>query len=160
MCVEAAKGVKLQCGREYGFDNSTTDVWATILSDLDKAELKGLPTHNITAERKLAVFDKPADKVGKCRNYKFTPKSVRNDMQLYSGKQGTVNKIVRNITKLLDVRGWKWDEKEKGKLKQRLQEKVNKALRAKDYAKKLLKDCKAWGGLCASCEDLLAVLSS
>ena len=51
-------------------------------------------------------------------------------------------------------------EKEKGKLKQRLQEKVNKAVRAKDYAKKLLKDCKAWGGLCASCEDLLAVLSS
>ena len=32
--------------------------------------------------------------------------------------------------------------------------------RAKDYAKKLLKDCKAWGGPCASCEDLLAVLSS
>ena len=117
MCIEAAKGVKLQCGLEYGFDNCTTDVWATILSDLDKAELKGLPTHNITAERKLAVFDKPADKVGKCRNYRFTAKSVRNDMQLYSRKQGTVDKIVRNITKLLDVRGWKWDEKEKGKLK-------------------------------------------
>ena len=81
-------------------------------------------------------------------------------MQLYSGKQGTVDKIVRNITKLLHVRGWKWDEKEKGKLKQRLQEKVNKAVRTKDYAKKLLKDCKAWGGLCASCEDLLPVLSS
>ena len=77
MCLEAAKGVKLQCGREYGFDNTTTDVRATILSDLDKAELKGLPTHNITAERKLAVFDKHASKVGKCRNYKFTAKSVR-----------------------------------------------------------------------------------
>ena len=51
----------------------------------------------------LAVFDKRADKVGKCRNYKFTVKSVRNDMQLYSGKQGTVDKIVRNMTKLLDV---------------------------------------------------------
>ena len=25
MCLEAAKGVKLQCGREYGFDNTTTD---------------------------------------------------------------------------------------------------------------------------------------
>ena len=81
-------------------------------------------------------------------------------MQLYSGKQGTVDKIVRNITKLLDVRGQKWDEKQKGKLKQRLQEKANKAARAKDYAKELLKDCKAWGGPCASCEDLLAVLSS
>ena len=65
---EAAKGVKLQCGREYGFDNTTTDVRATILSDLDKAELKGLPTNNLTAERKLAIFDKHAGKVGKCRN--------------------------------------------------------------------------------------------
>ena len=38
MCLEAAKGVKLQCGREYGFDNIITYVQATILSDLDKAE--------------------------------------------------------------------------------------------------------------------------
>ena len=65
----------------------------------------------------LAVFDKRADKVGKCRNYKFTVKSVQNDMQLYSGKQGTVNKIVRNMTKLLDVRGQNWNKKQKGKLK-------------------------------------------
>ena len=65
---EAAKGVKLQCGREYGFDNTTTDVRATILSDLDKAELKGLTTNNLTAERKLAIYDKHAGKVGKCRN--------------------------------------------------------------------------------------------
>ena len=81
-------------------------------------------------------------------------------MQLYSGKQRPVDKIARNITKLLDVRGLKWDDKQKGKLKQWLQEKANKAERAKDYAKKLLKDYKAWGGPCASCEDLLAVLSS
>ena len=51
----------------------------------------------------LAVFDKRAGKVGKCSNYKFTVKSVRNDMQLYSGKQGSVDKIVRNMTKLIDV---------------------------------------------------------
>ena len=44
MCIEAAKGIKLQCGREYGFENTTTDVQATILKDLDKAELTGLPT--------------------------------------------------------------------------------------------------------------------
>ena len=30
MCLETAKGVKLQCGREYGFDNTTTDVRTTI----------------------------------------------------------------------------------------------------------------------------------
>ena len=34
-------------------------------------------------------------------------------MQLYSGEQGTVDKIVRNITKLLDVRVRKWDERKK-----------------------------------------------
>ena len=105
MCLEAAKGVKLQCSRECVFDNTTKDVRAIILSDLDKAELEGLPIHNITAERKLAVFDKRAGKVGKCSNYKLTAKSVRND-------------IVRNITKLLDVRGQKWNDKQKEKLKQ------------------------------------------
>ena len=41
------------------------------------------------------------------------------------------------------TRGLKWDERQKGKLKQGLQE---KAAGAKDYAKKLLKDCKAWCG--------------
>ena len=34
-------------------------------------------------------------------------------MKLYSVKQGAVDKIVRNITKLLDVRGRKWDKKQK-----------------------------------------------
>ena len=55
MCLEAARGVKLQYGREYGFDNTTTDLQDTILSEFDKAELKGLPTHNITGERKHLI---------------------------------------------------------------------------------------------------------
>ena len=43
MCLKAAKGVKLQCGREYGFDNTTTDAQATIQVILIKLSLKDFP---------------------------------------------------------------------------------------------------------------------
>ena len=44
MCIDAAEGIKLQCGREYGFSKS--DARATQLDKLAPNELSGLPTNN------------------------------------------------------------------------------------------------------------------
>ena len=54
MCTNAALGIKLQCGREYGF--SDHDVRAIELHKLNKGELKGLQTNNLVTERDLSKF--------------------------------------------------------------------------------------------------------
>ena len=56
---------------------------------------------SLAAERNLAIFDKRVSKTAKCRNYKFTAKSIRNDMQLYKGIQNKVEKITKQISALL-----------------------------------------------------------
>ena len=66
MCNDAALGVKLQCGKEYGF--SDDDVRATELHKLIEGELKGLPSNNLVTKRDLSKFSCLSD-VAKFRNY-------------------------------------------------------------------------------------------
>ena len=161
MCLEAAKGIQLQCGREYGFaEGGNEQPRATVLTKLSTAELEGLLINNLPAERNLAIFNKRASKVAKSRNYKFTAKSVKNDMQLYKGNQGTVDRLTRNITSLLDTRGKKWDDTQRQKQKERIKLKAMKTAKSKDYIRKLLSDCKTWSGPCTSGEELLAVIKA
>ena len=78
MCVEAAEGIKMQCGREYCFgqEESSSKQRATYLSSIAETELDGLPTNNIVAERNLSVFDRLSSKVAKCRNKAFKAKTL------------------------------------------------------------------------------------
>ena len=70
MCIDAADAILLQGGRKYGFSDSVAiSSRATDLSSLDAWQLKGLPSNNLIGERLLAVFDKRASKVSKCRNH-------------------------------------------------------------------------------------------
>ena len=55
MCIDAAAGIQLQCGREYGFSNDAAR--ATVISELTDSFPEGLPTNNIVAERDIAKFD-------------------------------------------------------------------------------------------------------
>ena len=45
------------------------------------------------------------------------------------------------------------------KLKERLKEKLVKAKKGKGYIKKLLQNCKAWGGPCTTVDELHNILS-
>ena len=89
MCSDAAEGVKLLCGREYGF--SECNPRAIELHKLSSAELQGLPTNNLDAERDLSKFSR-LSQVAKYRNSKFTAKGIRNDMTLYKSKQVEVQR--------------------------------------------------------------------
>ena len=54
MCIEAAKGVKLQCQRKYwgaSIDNRTL-----CLNKFTKDQLENLATNNVPAEQYLATF--------------------------------------------------------------------------------------------------------
>ena len=160
MCEAAAEGIKLQCGREYGFSESGEVPRATVLSSLSTNELEGLPSNNLSAERNLSIFDKRASKVTKSKNFKFTAKSIRNDMQLYKGKQNLVDPLSRKVTKMLEEREKNWNAAQKIKFKERIELKLKAAIKVKGYSKKLLKDCKTWGGPCTSSEELFNVIKT
>ena len=160
MCLEAAKGVMLQCGREYGFsDSSNQELRATDLSTLSEKQLEGLPTNNLATERLLAVFDHRAQKSAKCRNFRFKAKSIRNDLMLYKGNQGLVEPSSKKLTKLLSEREKSWNDSQKRKAEDRIAEKLSKALNSNNYTKKLLVDCKSWSGPFTSPSEMLQIIN-
>ena len=55
MWIDAAEGIKLQCGREYEFSKS--DARATQLEKLAPYELSRLPTNNLDTEKDLSKFN-------------------------------------------------------------------------------------------------------
>ena len=100
MCVEAAKVLLRQCGREYGFGDVEEDEVgerATKLNLLSSQELAHLPTNNIPAERHLAAFGRRVP-LANFRNKKA--KAIRNDMTLYqssafsTAKNKDFNKVI------------------------------------------------------------------
>ena len=78
-CTHAAAVIKLQCGREYFPDDSTTSR-ATQISSLSELE-QGLPTNYLIPECDFSVFDR-LSRVAKMVNRKFEGTSIRNDMTL------------------------------------------------------------------------------
>ena len=116
MCHDAAKCIDLQCGREYGFGNHA-DVndppRATQIYKLTPAEMDGLETNNILAERKLGVFDIKA-LCAKSRNYKFKAKSLRDNMVLHdSSFRNTPDHQLKQIMKVLNTREVLWSNEQK-----------------------------------------------
>ena len=69
----------MQCGPEYGFSQDNS-LQATDIATLNIEDLKLLPSNNLKAERNLAEFDRRASNVAKFRNFKFTAKSILNDV--------------------------------------------------------------------------------
>ena len=55
MCSSAADGIKLQCGREYGFSPESDETRATDLTTLNRDKLLLIPTNNL-----LSIFDNRA----------------------------------------------------------------------------------------------------
>ena len=161
MCIEAADGILLQCGREYGFgpNSGSEKLRATDISALTPEQRKGLGTNNLKTERNLSVWDPRAEKSAKRRNYKYKAKSLRNDMMLYMGNQGIVEQSSRKLTKLLDEREKRWNDAQKEKAEERIESKLSQALRTKDYTRKLLIDCKSWSGPFTSPQEMLRVIN-
>jgi len=137
MCLDAAEGIKLQCGREYGFSES--DARATELHKLSVEQLQGLPTNNLDAERDLSRFSRLAQ-VANYRNNKFTAKGIKDDMTLFKSNKGEIENISRKVTKILKSREKKWNESQKTFLQQRIQLKLDKRTKQTDYSKKLLEN--------------------
>ena len=57
-----------------------------------------------------------------------------------------IDKVSKKIFAILSKRETQWNEVQKQKLKEKLELKLEKAIKAKDYVKKLLTNCKSWRG--------------
>ena len=157
MCIDAAEGLKLQCGREYGF--SSDEARATQLHKLTESQLQGLPTNNLVTETDLSKFSRLAE-VAKLRNKNFKAKGIRNDMTLYQSNKGEVQNLARKIRKVLQQREIEWNDNQKTLQKARIEQKLALAGKRKDYGMKLLQNCKTWGGPCTTQEELELVLEN
>ena len=156
MCISVAAALKLQCGREYGFSTGK-ELRATDLSSLAPEQLVGLRTNKV-AECDLSKFDREA-RVAKIRNRRFKAKTLRNNMMLYQKtKELKITKMSHTIASILSNWEETWTANQKERLQQRLQEKLIKCRKAKDYTKKLLDSCKSWGGPCTSVDELHEIL--
>ena len=96
--------------------------------------------------RDTSIFDNRAKKVAKCRNQKFTGKSIRNDVMLYRGGHKEVNPSIKLIASLLNAREAVWTESQKIKMKERIEEKMKKTSKVNEMIKRLLNDCKSCNG--------------
>ena len=80
MCINASKGVKLQCEREY-WAKSADDVRDTQLHKLTSSERKHLLTNNLNTERYLARFGSLAAQPAQKSNKLFKAKRIRDDLK-------------------------------------------------------------------------------
>ena len=116
MCTQAGKDLAKQRGREYGFSDASTtdsDPRATELHKLQPSDLEGLPTNNLECERDLSKFDKLARRSAASSNRKFTAKGMRNDMTLNNAGVVTVEKMTRDIAKVMDKSEQEWVKSQK-----------------------------------------------
>ena len=150
--------MKLQCGREYGFTADDEALpRATQLHLLPEQELVKMPTHNIDAERDLAKFSHLAV-VAKFRNKNFSAKGIRTDMTLYQTKVQTVDRITIAIKSVLAKRESSWRSEQRALLRERLQRKLANSQHQSDYVRRLLIECRRWGGPCSTVDELLRIL--
>ena len=111
-CQQAARDLATQRGREYGFGSSVAPPRATELHKLKPEDLESLPTNNLDCERDLSKFDKLAKRSAAASNRNFTAKGMRDDMTLNKAGVVQVEKLTRNIAKVLDESEQKWVEEQ------------------------------------------------
>ena len=92
MCINAAKGVKLQCFREY-WDQEDSTKRATQLHKLTSQQLAGLPTNNIVTERYLATFGYLASLSAKRSNRFFKAIRIRDDLMFWGSNSNASKDI-------------------------------------------------------------------
>ena len=156
MRFSAATAIKLQCSRDYGFSDGET-LRATDLSSLPAQGSNDLLTNSILSERNLSRFNRQA-RVAKSRNWRFKWENICKNMVLYKNKTDVkIDKMSWKLSILLS-KGETCNIGQQEKLKARLQEKLKKSAKAKDYTKRLLQNCKSWGDLCTSEEELYDII--
>ena len=110
-------------------------------------DLESLSTNNLDCERDLSKFDKLAKRSAAASNRNFTAKGMRDDMTLNKAGVVQVEKLIRNIAKVLDESEQKWVEEQNILTEEKLKQNAAHAQKAHEYVHTLLQKCKTWGGV-------------
>lgn len=153
MYLRAAKGVQLQCQREYWTGENDEPVRATSLHRLSIEQRKNLPTNNLNAERYLAKFGYLAAQSAQHSNRLFKAKRIKDDLMLM-GKDTDVERSTIAVLKHLDTMEIIWCTNQKEKKKQRLKDNLKKKMRANNFVDQLLVKCKEHNGPITTIDEL------
>ena len=142
-----------QCGREYFPGGDQTDESATNISELSEEKKTGLPTNNLIPERDFSVFDR-LSRIAKQRNRKFKATNIRNDMTMLGSTDIHVTPAAKKSVKRLAEREGKWAADQKRLKLENDLKKTKKAEGVNAYQKRVLQNCKTWGGPCTTTAEL------
>ena len=154
MCLEAAKGIHMQCAGEYWEDSENPR--ATQLHKLSFEERKNLPTENLLCERYLSRFGSLAEVSAAKRNKFFKAKRIRDDLMFDNKKmtEDEVEKTTRNVLNKLKSMEVSWTTIQKQAWKEKIEEAIKKNSRKDNYKDLLLIKCKENGGPTSSTSDV------
>ena len=147
MCIEAGKGVELQCAREYWSESD--DPRATKLFKPTEEERENLPTENLEPERCMAKVGALAAQSAAHLNKNFKAKRMRDDLVFVKEsdlQSSHFTAAERKVFKELDKMETVWTEKQKREYKQKLTNMMSKNERRNDFINLLLKKCKSHNG--------------
>ena len=128
MCLRAAKGVELQCKREYWADpTDETKQRATRINLLTEEQRSMLPTNNLNTERSLAKFGYLAAQSAAHSNKIFKAKRIRDDLVLSDQKVEEHQDLTAlKVMKQLDAMELDWSKDQKAKKVEHLKESLLK----------------------------------
>ena len=157
MCEEAAKGVHMQCAREYW--EECEEPRATQLHKLTEDERKRISTNNLSCERYLSRMGGLASLSAAKSNKFFKAKRIRDDLMFEKymcaeDEEEAITKATRNIIGKLKLMELIWTDKQKQCWKTKVQDSLRKNTRNTRYKELLLQRCKRHGGPLTSVEEL------
>ena len=135
MCLKAAKGIELQCSREYWADTNDVKERATSLKNLTVEQRRNLPTENLVCERYLSTFGGLAGESAAHSNKKFTGKRIRDDLMFDKQESECTNQFnaaSNQVVKILDGMEKEWTEEQKAEKKKKIQADMEKSKRPGD----------------------------
>jgi hypothetical protein len=146
MSTHAAKGVHLQCSREYWDKTKNGSARATSLYKLSQAQIANLPTNNLVAERYLAKFGYLASLSAKRSNRFYKAIRIRDDMLFWSSQTcDGLNKEDLQAMKRLDKMESNWGIKQNDVKRIRLSRSKDRKLQDNTLFDDVLKKCKEHG---------------
>jgi len=160
MCEHAAKGVEMQCAKEYWEDSDAPR--ATQLHKLKDDERKNIPTENLTAERYFSEFDRLATVSAAKRNRFFKANRIRDDMMFISSMDDQANRSsesTKRILKQLDEMEMTWSAQQRQEWRARVEHSMQKKARSMQYRDLLLSKCKEHQGPFVNSGEVKAFLT-
>ena len=157
MCVNAAKGIELQCSREYWDDIEEDKQRATSIKNLSTEERRNLPTENLVCERYLSSFGLLASESAMHSNKKFTGKRIRDDLMFDKHEKESTKPFhpasSRQVFQM-DEMEKVWTEEQKAAKRNKVKADMEKSKRSGEFLGIVIRKLKVYGGPTTSLSEL------